>query len=796
MKKRKTKTEDIPTDGNGLIGAVAGVIGGIKRGVLGEHAKDGGNSVFKEFLRLLSRRRADVIRSVLPMVYCLIFAGTDFEMGIYPFGIAAVCGTATGTAAIFAAMGAAVSSLFVRGGFYIMASCTAAAVSSAVIRRVRGDAPTGPLVSAVVSGVMGGLQTVLLSLSGGVTFYEICATVLSAAMCPVLTLSLLGLFSGEGKLTPAAEAGICAVMYTGLYALRLTSAAGESVSVVMSMLTTIITVYAFGIQKGVTAGVVTGLAARPEYAMIYAAAAVCTGIIMPVSTIGAVIAGAVVALSVGIGTAGASAFGNLFPELMLCVAVSAPVLHYGMIPIQRTDPKKETVSASEIGLRYTKKKLRAISESLSSVASVMKKLSCVLCRPSYSEMREMCDEAFDESCHMCADRDTCWGSEYKITATSLGSMAAFLRTGGKADRSMLTNNIRSRCRHKDEILARINMGATMTSRTAAISDKSAAYADVSETMSHLIETLSENAGEDLELDPDASRALTIRFDKLGIRTKEISVYGKKQRRIFVYGMEKGCSVGTREIHNAAESVLSCKLSDPEYKIDGSSVNMTMHTKERYRVSFGRYSLAKRGERSGDSITAFKGEGGQFYTLISDGMGSGGEAAMTSGVCAVFLERLLGAGCPLSTAMEMLNGFLTRQNVECFTTVDLMEADLVSGELRFIKSGAAPSFVLRGGRLFKLAVKTVPMGIISTFDAEELRFTAKAGDFIIMMSDGAVPDSEECPLLYELLCSPHAESLLYPGCNTEAAARELATRAAEKYGFTDDVTVGIVEIKNA
>jgi len=222
--------------------------------------------------------------------------------------------------------------------------------------------------------------------------------------------------------------------------------------------------------------------------------------------------------------------------------------------------------------------------------------------------------------------------------------------------------------------------------------------------------------------------------------------------------------------------------------------MNLHTEAKYAVSVGRCSIAKKGERCGDSITSFPGDGGYFYTLISDGMGSGGEAAATSGISAMFLERLLGSGCSLSASLEMLNSFLARRNTECFTTVDLMEADLITGELRFIKSGAAPSFVLRDGRLFRLAAKTVPVGIVTPFDAEQLKFTAREGDFIIMISDGAVPDGEDPAWLYEMLCGK--EQLLVPGCDLGDVADRLTAIAANRCGYSDDVTVGIAEIKRA
>ena len=150
----------------------------------------------------------------------------------------------------------------------------------------------------------------------------------------------------------------------------------------------------------------------------------------------------------------------------------------------------------------------------------------------------------------------------------------------------------------------------------------------------------------------------------------------------------------RDIRQCAEEVLGGRLSTPEFSLDGAYVSAAMHSVPMFGIKSGRYcSAGIRDETSGDSVCSFQNSEGYFYTLVSDGMGSGREAALTSGISAVFLEKLLMAGCPMKGALEMLNCFIRGSEGECFTTVDLMEADLLTGRARFIKSGAAPSFVI-------------------------------------------------------------------------------------------------------
>ena len=194
------------------------------------------------------------------------------------------------------------------------------------------------------------------------------------------------------------------------------------------------------------------------------------------------------------------------------------------------------------------------------------------------------------------------------------------------------------------------------------------------------------------------------------------------------------------------------------------------------------------EACGDVISAFMTSDGRFFMLISDGMGSGKDAALTSGVCAVFIEKLLKAGASMDTSLKMLNSMMRVRGNEVAASVDLMELDLMSGSTRFVKSGAAPSFVLRGGRLFRLQSKTVPIGIVRALDAEMIKFETEPGDVIVMLSDGVTRSFEECPWLYDLLCDEREWS-----ADPEKMAKKII-KYAIKNGADDDITAGVVMIE--
>lgn len=146
---------------------------------------------------------------------------------------------------------------------------------------------------------------------------------------------------------------------------------------------------------------------------------------------------------------------------------------------------------------------------------------------------------------------------------------------------------------------------------------------------------------------------------------------------------------------------------------------------------------------------------------------------------------------MKSALELLNCFLRGAGGECFTTVDLMEADLYTKTARFVKSGAAPSFVIRGGKLYRIHSKTVPVGIMRALDAEAVSFELNIGDTVIMMTDGVTGSYDESPWLYDLLSDNSVADT-----SPEGAAKLIAEAAAKNTGRDDDITVCVMKVEAA
>ncbi|NLA58883.1 MAG: SpoIIE family protein phosphatase, partial [Firmicutes bacterium] len=159
----------------------------------------------------------------------------------------------------------------------------------------------------------------------------------------------------------------------------------------------------------------------------------------------------------------------------------------------------------------------------------------------------------------------------------------------------------------------------------------------------------------------------------------------------------------------------------------------------YNVQIEAVRAAKDGSLiSGDTHSQVWLRDGKLAIVLSDGMGYGPRAAMESTATITMLKQLMQAGFDREFAVRTVNSILLlRSTDETFATVDLAIADLYTGELEFIKIGAAPSFIVRGSGIDVVRSNTLPIGILNTVEMEPQVLAWRHGDILLMMTDGVM-----------------------------------------------------------
>ena len=273
-----------------------------------------------------------------------------------------------------------------------------------------------------------------------------------------------------------------------------------------------------------------------------------------------------------------------------------------------------------------------------------------------------------------------------------------------------------------------------------------------EMISKLISAARLADNEAKTVDGSLTEALTATFCSCGFENGVIRAFGKRRKHFILAGEdESGNKITSPELRQGIEAAAGVRLGAPQYFRKGKMVLMECRAERKFKVSAATASMPRSdSEISGDTVALFGAGDDRFYSLLSDGMGSGELARETSEFVSSFLRGALEIGAGAETLMHMLNHTVKSRSEECSATVDLLEIDLLSAEATFIKSGAAPSFVKRDNSIFRIRSQTAPIGLLSSIDTERTRVELRGGDHIIMVSDGVADESDDAPWLLLLL----------------------------------------------
>ncbi len=768
----------------------------------------------------------DVFRkeNLAPFLLSALTAAAPLTGTVKPFGIALLAAAGNPTAALFSLLGVllgaapladapglSVSALLLFAGrifFGILFS--PGAEPGATDRPDKGKAPGVAVPPLSLRQVMGAAAVLLsgvlsLFLRNGLSVPALLSVVIATVSAPFLT----------GAFAAALDRGVSVLRRPGewilLYALGRTLSGWQFFLAPGAVLAFAFPlVYAYRRRGGLSAEVLLsavlppalalGLSFDPALAGAFALSGTAAALCMPRSPVWAASAAALSLLAVGFASGGFPALSALLPEVMLTLSVLLPLFRFSLIPPAAL-PVTDGGAAAAAALRERGQSQRLfagterLSGALTTLSGVVTSLSDRLSRPGVLEMKLLSERAFESRCADCENRTLCWEREYATLSDALCRLAAALHRKGKASLPLLPKKLSDRCRRLPEILSEVNDAAARRLDEGRRLDKTEVIGDDFAAFSAVLTEVTEGVREDFAPDEEGGRRLSRAFRGKGLSPEETSVSGKRRLSLLLrFSSGARLNLSSEEIRLLSEGSLQTPLTEPRYEISGPSVLLTMESRPRLSAEVGCATRAAgegTGPRAvnGDATAHFQTEDGRLVTLVADGMGTGGEAALTARLSVRFLAEMLSARVSPAAALRILNNYLRARRLECSAGIDLLELDLYTAEACFLKSGAAPSFVLREGRLFRLLSKTVPVGILRSLDAELIRCTLRPGDTVVMLSDGVLSGSAESAWLLDLLASPSvtAES------PADLARRIVAAAATES---RDDITAAVVRIAAA
>ena len=173
---------------------------------------------------------------------------------------------------------------------------------------------------------------------------------------------------------------------------------------------------------------------------------------------------------------------------------------------------------------------------------------------------------------------------------------------------------------------------------------------------------------------------------------------------------------------------------------------------------------------------------------NDGMGSGAQANRESTLALRLLRQFLQAGVDTEQALVILSSALALRGEEAggFTTIDLLQVDLFTGDGAVFKLGAAPTYLRKGETVRRISGASLPAGLPAGERSAPDRFPLhlSPGDCVLMVSDG-VSGTGDDGWLRERLAK-------FSGDSPKELAAQLITHSPQ--GATDDRTALVVRIE--
>ncbi len=348
-------------------------------------------------------------------------------------------------------------------------------------------------------------------------------------------------------------------------------------------------------------------------------------------------------------------------------------------------------------------------------------------------------------CAQCANRELCWGRSRARTERMLNAMMELSQRGEPIDEAQLPILAEHGCLRADAIPSMAQDALILQQKRRAARTKADFEREL--TLTHLAAmsgTLGElgelAAGESLN-DLQAAHQINLAIDELRIPAKlryARRVDGHLQAALETESMlpvQKPLETLLRYLAAEEELPLSIARAEKGY--------VELEETPLYSAAVGTASICA-GQRAdkegpyvcGDACVTKRCEGGRLLMMLSDGMGHGELAHKQSEKTLELLLLLLEAGYTRRQAITAVNGImLTTQEEEGFSTVDLADVDLWTGDVYSEKLGACASWVVRGNHMKKVEGSSLPLGIMEEAVPTATQYRLHSGDILIMMSDG-------------------------------------------------------------
>lgn len=441
-------------------------------------------------------------------------------------------------------------------------------------------------------------------------------------------------------------------------------------------------------------------------------------------------------------------------------------------------------------------RLRYASEAMLGASESVDRISKALQESAADDLPGVYGRAVERVCTNCSQSAVCWRKNRDETGKSFSRLTYPLREHGRVERSDFDIPFLSKCGRAAEIRDAVNNeykellvkeGARMRAEQVravveehfrSTSQMLGDMAEEFEQYHNFDEQSAELAREVLRRHEITPLEVCCRIDKFGRMSVEANVI-----------KPCGVHVNKGQLTRAMSAACGRTFAQPGVTSYGERMRLLWSQRPVYSVERG-FSQHSNGGAAmcGDCAAAFEDGSGRYFSVLSDGMGTGSRAAVDGTMTASMARSMLKAGIGFESTLRMINSaMLAKGEDESLATLDVVSIDMFTGEVQLRKAGAAGTVLKRRRRTEYLEAKSVPVGIMPEVNFARSEKTVDSGDMIVMISDGVIASGTEW--LIDLVGNTLED-------DPQRLAEQIVDRAVKDRadGHGDDVSAVVLMIK--
>lgn len=592
------------------------------------------------------------------------------------------------------------------------------------------------------------------------------------------------LFGSRRRLTGLNQQELACIVMSGcilLLSLSVLTVGTVSVGRVLAILSVMFFAYYGRVKGGSIAGIAAGIVfALADVDLLflsagYSLSGLMGGLLAPVGKAGVVFSALVCNAMMS--------FASPVKDILLTVTLETAVasLIFLLIPkemmrfLTAVFSDEEAQMSRDAVRRNLTMRLSHCSKALGNVSNCVNAVSERLSRLYEPGMQGVYDSVAADVCKSCGLRVYCWEKQRDLTLDDLCRLTEILKERGEAGEKEVEESFLKRCCKPAELALSLTRAykeyLSLEAAKRRVTQVRTVVAGQFAGLSDILMDLSQEFGEVESYDAEAADRIAAALNSLGLMVAECSCRRSPGRGMTVemqIALGRKTAISKAQLTREVGKACGRTFDAPSMSFEGDCVRVAMCELPLYDLEIGSAQhICDDGALCGDCLSYFNNGEGSTVALISDGMGTGGRAAVDANMAVSIMTKLCKAGLSYDCSLAVVNASLMiKSEEESLATLDLADFNLFTGRLSLMKAGACTTYIRRGMKLLEKDLPSLPLGILNEARFVREDVTLSTDDMIVMISDGALIGPQDW--LGKLILSWHSSS-----------AEELASRIVEE-----------------